>query len=280
VKRLLREPLLHFLVLGAAIFAVYQWISGEGVSTREPIVVSAGRIEAIAANFNRTWQRSPSRQELEALVRDYVREEVASREAVAMGLDRDDVVIRRRLRQKLEFISESAQKEPTDAELQAYLDAHRDKFQDEARWSFEQIYLDPQRHSGDQVAALLKRVRAGAAADGTPGDPIMLERRFDDVEAAEVSRQFGPDFAAKLGSLPLGEWVGPATSGYGLHLVRVSARIEAQVRPLAEARDEVRREWSVGERQAQQDRFYQSLLSKYAITIERPGSASELAGAQ
>ena len=183
MKRVIREPLLHFLVLGIGIFVAYQWMRGEGVSTKEQIVVTPGRIEAIATGFARTWQRPPSPEELDGLVRDYVREEVASREAIGMGLDRDDVVIRRRLRQKLEFISDAAQKEPTDAELQAYLDTHRGQFEREQQLSFEQIYFDRQRHSAGDVSGLLPRLRQDATGAESLGDSTMLEHRFDAWQA-------------------------------------------------------------------------------------------------
>lgn len=278
MKRVIREPLLHFLVLGIGIFVAYQWMRGEGVSTKEQIVVTPGRIEAIATGFARTWQRPPSPEELDGLVRDYVREEVASREAIGMGLDRDDVVIRRRLRQKLEFISDAAQKEPTDAELQAYLDTHRGQFEREQQLSFEQIYFDRQRHSAGDVSGLLPRLRQDATGAESLGDSTMLEHRFDDLDAGEVTRRFGAGFTEKLGSLPVGEWAGPVESGYGLHLVRVTARRDAQARPLADVRDEVRREWTSAQRQQAQDRFYDALLAKYSVRIERPGKGRELAG--
>ena len=118
--KILREPLLHFLLLGAAIFGAYRLLSDARATQPGNIVVTQGRIEALVAAFTRTWQRPPTASEREGLIRDYIREEVYVREAIALGLDQDDMVIRRRLRQKLEFVSEdlTAPAEPTDGQLQ------------------------------------------------------------------------------------------------------------------------------------------------------------------
>lgn len=273
MKTFLREPLLHFLLLGVAIFAAYQWLRGEGVSTREEIVVTQGRVQAIAAGFARTWQRPPSQSELEGLVRDYVREEVASREAVAMGLERDDVVIRRRLRQKIEFIAEDTLAEPTEADLRKYLDAHPGTFRAERNLSFEQVFLDPKRHTAAEARALAERLREGGVKADEIGDATLLDRRFFDVASGEVERQFGSGFAEELAALPLGVWTGPVESGYGLHLVRVGHRTEPGVPSLAQVREQVHREWRAAQREANQDRFYRSLLAKYSLRIDMPQDA-------
>ncbi|MGH8761509.1 MAG: hypothetical protein ACREVW_18715, partial [Burkholderiales bacterium] len=143
MKKLLREPLLHFVLLGAALFAVFGMMKQRGGVEPGNIIITQGRIEHLATGFARTRQRPPTAEELEALIRDAVREEVYVREAMAMGLDRDDTVIRRRLRQKLEFVSEdiAALAEPSDADLRAFLQSHPDKFRDEPRFTFSHVYL-------------------------------------------------------------------------------------------------------------------------------------------
>jgi parvulin-like peptidyl-prolyl cis-trans isomerase-like protein len=278
MKRLMREPLLHFLVLGAALFGLNALLSARSPS-RESIVVSQGRIESLATAFALTWQRPPTATELQGLIRDYVREEVAVREAASLGLDQDDVVIRRRLRQKLEFVSADAavQAEPTEPALRAWLAAHPANFGVDPTYTFRQVFLDPAQH-GDHLAAdaarLLSRLRrAGAKPDiAALGDPFLLGHGFDKLAAHEVKSQFGDTFAASLDSLAPGAWQGPIASGFGVHLVFVHERVAGRVPPLAEVRDAVRREWGNAQRDSAVERLYGKLLARYTVTIEKPES--------
>jgi hypothetical protein len=282
MKRLLKEPLFHFLLLGAVIFVAYSFVSKGGSDEPGKIVITQGQIEHLATGFVKTWQRPPTAEEMAGLIRDYIREEVLCREAITMGMDKDDTVIRRRLRQKMEFVSDdiAAQTEPTDADLNGYLKAHPDAFRVEQRFTFQQVYLNPQKH-GDQLtqdaALLLAQLnQAGDKAEvAAMGDSFLLEHNFAAVPASEITKQFGEGFAAKLGGLPAGQWQGPIESGYGLHLVKISERIEGRLPELAAVRDAVRREWDNARRLEANEKFYQELLKRYAVTIEQPKPAVE-----
>jgi hypothetical protein len=204
------------------------------------------------------------------------------REAQALGLDRDDTIIRRRLRQKLEFVSEdlvSSLAEPTDAELGRYLEAHADAFRGEPRVSFTQVYLDPARRPRvalDAEEALAALRAAGPGADGSAfGDATQLGDRFDGIPGSEVAKVFGDRFAKALDGLAPGQWHGPVPSGYGLHLVLVRARAPGGVPALTEIRDVVRRERASSRRRELKEEFYQALLRRYAVTIEAPGAPAE-----
>ena len=280
MRRLAREPLLHFLLLGGAIFAVFAFVSRNEPSRAGEIVVTEGRIASLATAFARVWQRPPTAAELDGLIRDHVRDEVLSREAVALGLDKDDTIIRRRLRQKLEFVSEDvvALAEPTEAQLRTYLAEHPDGFRTDRRFTFSQVHLDPQRRgeglAGDAARLLARLERAGPEADVSGlGDSRMLDDRFVALPAGEVARQFGEKFAAKLGELPAGRWYGPIESGYGVHLVLVRERTEGRVPAIEEVRDTVRRAWGNARRQEANEEFYRALLRRYTVTIERPPAA-------
>jgi hypothetical protein len=282
MKKLLREPLLHFLLLGAAIFAAYSFLSNRSSAEPGKIVVTQGQIENLAGGFARTWQRPPTDSELAGLVRDRVREEVYYREAMALGLDKDDTVIRRRLRQKMEFVSDdiAAQAEPTDAELNAYLQAHADKFPIEQRFTFRQVYLNPDKHranlAGDTARLLAQLKQSGDKVDVSAlGDTFLLEHDFTALPVSEVAKQFGEQFAAKLGGLQPGQWQGPVESGYGVHLVKVSERSEGHLPRLADVREVVRREWDNARRQEANEKFFQELLKRYVVTIEQPKLASD-----
>jgi hypothetical protein len=282
MKRLLREPLLHFLLLGAAIFAAYGVVSKRGSEEPGKIVITQGQVENLAFGFAKTWQRPPTDQELAALVRDRVREEVYYREAMALGLDKDDTVIRRRLRQKMEFVSDdiAAQAEPTDADLNAYLLAHPAKFPVEQRFTFRQVYLNPDKHRAslaDDAARLLAQLKqSGDKADiSALGDVFLLEHDFTALPASEIAKQFGEQFAARMPELTPGQWQGPIESGYGVHLVKVAERSDGRLPALADVREVVRREWDNARRQEANEKFFQELLKRYVVTIEQPKLASD-----
>jgi hypothetical protein len=273
--RIIREPLFHFLLLGAAIFAVY------GVATRHKtdkpgqILVTQGTIENLVTGFTRTWQRPPTKEELQGLIRDHIREEVAYREALALGLDRDDMIVRRRLQQKFEFLSDelTSRIEPSDTELQHFLEAHSTLFQSEPVLSFRQVYFNPQLHS-ENTPRDVARVLDGLQRSRSPGnatrlgDPFLLAESFENVSLSDVKKTFGEKFASVISALPAGNWRGPIQSGYGVHLVFVVKHTNSHLPSLAEVRDQVRREWLNQKRKEASDQLYGSLLKRYTVKIE------------
>lgn len=274
MKTLLREPLLHFLLLGAGLFVLYRLVAGEDVGPNE-IVVSARAVEGLAENWQRTWQRPPTQAELDGLVEDYVREEVLYREALATGLDRDDTIVRRRLRQKMEFVTDdlAAQVEPSDAELQQYLDQRPDAFRRPARVRFEHIYFSGDRRgerAGADAAAALAQLQspAGQRQAAQLGDPIALASSYQGIAVDELDRLFGDGFAAQIVALPQGQWAGPSESGYGLHLVRVIELIPGSLPQLGEVRELVARELLAERRKRLSDEFYHKLREGYSVTVE------------
>jgi len=272
--KLIREPLFHFLILGAAIFVVHGVVTRHKTDKPGTIVVTQSTIENLVTGFTRTWQRPPTEDELHGLMRDYIREEAAYREALALGLDRDDMIVRRRLRQKLEFVSDdlATRKEPSSLELQNFLEAHRDTFQREPLFSFRQIYFDPQVHGknlqGDMVLVLHSLQHSDSQAKLEAGDPFLLLQNFDDVSLAELKKTFGEQFASAISALPVGAWEGPINSGYGVHLVYVAKHIDAHLPSLGEVQEEVRREYLDNKRTEAADNFYKALLSRYRVKIE------------
>jgi hypothetical protein len=246
------------------------------------IIVTQGQIEHLEDTFTRANQRPPTEQELEGLVRDYIRGEVYYREALALGLDRDDAPIRQRLRQKMEFISEdvAAQARPTEEQLRSYLKNHPDKFRVDQRFSFIQVYLNPDRH-GNHVATdaqqLLAKLdpTAGKAKISELGDPFLLDPKCADVSSSDVAKDFGDKFAASLDKLPVGKWQGPVESGLGLHLVYVSKRTPGRIPQLDEVRDAVGREWANDYRLEANEQFYQDLLKHYTVTVDPPQPAAD-----
>jgi hypothetical protein len=273
--KIIRAPLFHFLLLGAAIFAIYGFAKRHSPDRPGEIVVTPGTLENLVTGFTRTWQRPPTEGELQGLVRDYIREEAAYREALALGLDRDDMIVRRRLRQKLEFLSDelATRTEPSDAELLSFRRTHVGLFQTESLYSFRQIYFNPQVHGGnlrrDTARALEDLEHAGSRANTAElGDPFLLQRDFERVSLSDIKKTFGDQFASALAALRLGVWQGPIDSGYGTHLVFVAQRSEGRLPRLDEVRDQVRREWLDAKRKEATDKFYQTILSRYRVRIE------------
>ena len=268
-----REPLVHFLALGAALFLLVEWRGAGGAEKR--IAITRGQIEHLATSFEAVWLRPPTREELEGLVDDYVREEVAVREAVAMGLDRDDAVVRRRLRQKLEFMLEDSFEAhpPTDEDLLLWLEKHPDSFRGDPEIAFRQVYVsrDRRREDAEAVArerlALLERAGAEVRIEDL-SDAIALPQDVSRSPRSDVAGLFGEDFASRILQVEPGRWAGPIESGYGLHLVWVRERVPGRLPPLAEVRDRVEADLLFARRKAELDAAYERLLSRYTVTIE------------
>jgi hypothetical protein len=281
IKKLLREPLVHFLILGAALFLASSLMNRHTSGDSRKIVISQGQIEHLEDTFMRANQRMPSDEELQGLLRDYIRGEVYYREALALGLDRDDAPIRQRLRSKMEFISEdiAAQAEPTDDQLRSYLKYHPDKFRVEQRFTLSQIYLNPDRHGNhvaDDARQLLAKLSQteGQKDISELGDPFLLEPKPDDVSSSEVARDFGDKFVAAIENLPVGKWQGPIESGLGVHLVLIRKRTDGRIPQLDEVRAAVRREWANDYRVEANEKFYESLLKRYTVIFEYPETVS------
>ncbi len=287
VRRWLREPLLHFLILGALLFLLFHFVKGGFATKQNEIVVSIGTVRTISDGFQRVWKRPPTQQEMDSLIQDYIQEEIYYREAMAMGLDRDDTIIRRRLRQKMEFLADGMGyiKEPTEKDLQSYLQKHPEKFRVENRFTFSQVYLNPEQHQNslpqDATQLLAKLNNAGNSVDTSEyGDRFMLGYYFSNQSESNVARTFGDQFAKQLAQLETGKWVGPVESGYGQHLVLISNRTEGRIPPLSEVRKKVQSEWMNDESKQTSEKFYESLRSRYTVKIEQPqksssGNASE-----
>ena len=281
IASIFAEPLVHFLLIGAILFAVYSYLQSDTRSNPQRFLVSAGKIEHLASLFTRTWQRPPTRVELEGLIDDYVREEIAYREGMKMGLDEDDTIIRRRIRQKLDFIADDlgSQIEPTEEQLTTFLNENPDIYRIDPRMTFQQVFLDPDRHAVDlqeSMAKLLNTLQSDptAAADQL-GDQTLLEYQNTDRTKRDVASTFGPRFAEEIVKLPLQQWHGPIRSSYGVHAVYITERTEGRLPTLNDVRDLVRRDWEQKHRKDLIESFYQGLMKKYEVAIEWPDPVAE-----
>jgi parvulin-like peptidyl-prolyl isomerase len=273
---LLREPLLQFLVLGAALFGLFGIVDKKEADAPAKIVVSTARVSNLVDGFTRTWRRPPIEQELQDLVENYIRDEVFYREGKAVGLDRDDVVIRRRVRQKMEFIAEDmVGAETSDEQLAAYYTSHPERFKVEDRLTFRHVFLSATRRAS-AIEVDVKQVtnvlgHADAAVDTAAlGDPFLLGEEFNAVLQSEIVRTFGDSFAKRLSVLEQGRWHGPISSSFGQHFVFVNERAQGGLPPHDAVREAVRREWANAHRLEAAQKLYRTLRERYQIVVERP----------
>lgn len=275
MKSILREPLFHFLLIGAALFIAFAFVGNPVEQEADRIVVTQGQIDFLAANFKRTWQRQPTEGELEGLTNGYARDEILYREALALGLDRDDPYIRMRLKQKLEFMSDDLAGIVTasDEQLKQYMTHHLEDFRQEFQVAFRHIYLNADKQESmaiDRATRLIQQLSDDKDTTDPDklGDSLMLPKVFDLSSESEISRLFGRPFSRELLNVTPGRWVGPIRSGYGLHLVMVSEKVGGRMPELDEVRKTVEREWLAARKKEQRERFYNSLREKYTVVLE------------
>jgi peptidyl-prolyl cis-trans isomerase C len=287
--KLLREPLLHFMFIGAAIYLLYG-VFAEPVPEADDktIVVSAGEIEWMQTSWQKRWNRPPTAQEFDGLIQQYIKETVLYREALTMGLNQHDQVIRRRLAQKLEFLAKDlvALTPPTDEELLTYFSEHQDRYQEPARYTFTQVFIDPDKR-GDATLDDAEAIKASLIAQGDAienagalGDDFMLQNYYPEKDQIEIQKLFGSGFAQSLVALSPGQWHGPVLSGYGTHLVYVSNINEPPPPEFAEMRERVVQDWTSERSEELNDKFYASLREQYTVVIEEPEQKDKVAAVQ
>jgi hypothetical protein len=273
MKKLIREPLIHFLLIGGVLFGIYSIKNPQmQLDSDRRIVVTPGRIEQLANIFVKTWQRPPTPEELKGLIDDFVLEEAYYRTAIAMGIDKNDTMIRRRLRQKMEFLTEDATAltEPSDEVLAAYLAEHKDQFRTEPIYTFRQIYFNPEKYGKDAVAFAHKKAIEVRNGTDLPGDQTLLPETLSNASRRTVDGTFGTGFAEKLDILPLGKWSEPIHSGMGIHLIKLESHQPGRLPSLEEIRPLVKREWANDKRIELRKKFNEALLKNHEVVIEWP----------
>jgi hypothetical protein len=263
--RLFHSQLVHFFALGALVFVAYEVLNDEPAAPSvDTIELTEAQAGSLVDNFSATWNRRPTATELKNLMQAWVLEEVYVREALDLGLDRGDAVIRQRLNQKMRFLAESgaAALSPSDTELQAFIEAHPDRFTQPARMAFEQIVLASDRSATEALALL------NAGADpSTLAPPSLLPASLPLTPAPVIDRTFGSGFHEQLVGLPVGDWQGPVTSGYGKHLIRVTGTSAPVLPPLSDIRDRVEAEWRASEMTRISESFAETLLQRYTVRL-------------
>lgn len=264
MRHWLKEPLVHFLIVGGLIFAGYTWLDLAPAHEPRMVRVTSAEVSWLKETWTRQWQRPPDDQELRGLVTDYLKEKLLAHEARELGLDENDTVVRRRLAQKMEFLVQDTASlaEPVEDELRQVYASHRDNYTTPVHISFHQIYFK----SESDASQGLKELQTSGTGD--VGDPILLEREYIRTDEQTVTSLFGPKFAERVFTLEPGPWQGPIESGYGFHLVRIGERVPPELRPFEEVRSQVVSEWHRSQQAKIQAQFFSELLKKYDIIVD------------
>lgn len=283
-KALLREPLLHFLLLGVALFAVSRFVepASDRTAPSHQIVMTLDDLRQLQIGFAAQWQRAPTEPEMLALIENRIKEEILYREALAMGLDKDDTIVRRRMAQKMEFLAEdvSGSHEPTAEELRAYFEKNRRMFSQPARVTFRHLYFSPDKRGksawSDANAALAKLAGKPATWPGAAalGDPFMFQDYMADRTPEQIAKDFGPPFAKALFAQKPGAWTGPIESGYGWHLVFVDTLIPESASAFEEVEPDVKTAFLASRKAEAWDKAYRQMRAKYELLLPAPPEAA------
>jgi len=285
MKKLLKEPLLHFLAIGAVIFALNAWRTKAGPTEASTarIEVTAAIIDRLRAGYERQFSHSPDSDELRGLVTAHIREEVLCREALALGLDRDDTIVRRRLAQKMEFLTDDLADaaEPEDAAVREFFEKNAERYAKPARVSFRHVYFSQAKRGakGEVAARESLAALAAGASDETLGDAFLHGFEFAARDAHEITALFGVGFAGQIALLPQGEWNGPIASSYGLHLVRVESREAVQPASLDVVRATVVQDFNEERRRTANREVFAKLRERYQVAVDEAALAKAAAPA-
>ena len=277
LTRLLSEPLLQFLIIGACIYGAYALFGAPEEDFRDTTIrVDSNRINAMISQWEKRWNRLPTRVEIDGLIQAYIREDVLYRQAVAMGLNEDDPITRRRMAQKLEFLTSdlSQMQQPQETELEQYFMENQESYRGLDTISFTHVFIDPDKRGAatlvDAAEILAQLQTTGLPGTETiqPGDRLMLQNNFTSATQLDISRQLGSGFAEAVMELEPGQWHGPVLSGYGVHLVYVFDFVEAPPAVFENVQARVLEHWHEEKREQFNADFVESLKSQYQIMID------------
>lgn len=282
VQRVLKEPLAHFLVIGIVLFAASAYWQRGGTEADAPkqIVLTLDELQQLEMLFQSQWRRPPTPEEFNALVETKVKEEILYREALTLGLDKDDEIVKRRMAQKMQFIAEDVAEahEPDTVQLRAWFEANSAKFAMPGRISFRQIYFSPDqrgtRARDDAVATLKKLDGKPIDAPVASGDPTMLQEYYGDRSSEQLAKDFGPVFAQAAFALPPGSWQGPIESGFGWHLLFVDSMIPGRIPNFEEVEPDVQTAWLGQQKARAWQKAYDTMRAKYVVLLPKPPDAA------
>lgn len=275
-RRWLREPLVHFLVAGLTLFAVYRALHPTPIQPDDGkrIVITDDDLHQLQIAWRAQWQRFPTADEMRGLVDNRIREEILYREALALGLEKEDTIVKRRLAQKMEFLADdvSSLREPQVGELKTWFEKNRERFALPALISFRHVYFSPDRRGSrarEDALAELQKLGADSAngPDELLGDPFMFQDYYGERSRDQVANIFGSEFATSLFSLKPGSWQGPVELGLGWHLVLIDATVPGRVPSFDEIARDVKAQWTDEQGVAMRSRMFELMKARYEIVF-------------
>jgi hypothetical protein len=278
---LIREPFFHFLIIGVVVYFLYGLFGNKvSIEPDNTITVTAAQIDWLEQTWQKRWNRPPTSKERQGLIDAYVKESIMYQQALAIGLDADDTIIRRRLAQKLEFLTRDLTEiaSPSKEELRTYFEMHQDQYRTPASLSFTHVYFSTDKRRAQTVPdaqEALTKLQAESELTQSfkdMGDAFMLQQYYPDKTQQEILRLFGDEFSSKTFQIPVGQWTGPVESAYGLHLVYIHGHVESTMPDLADIQDRVLQDWAGDKRREINEKFYASLLNRYEVIIEQKES--------
>jgi hypothetical protein len=279
VFRFWKEPLIHFFVLGLVVFGLHRMLDKQPEAAGDPLLVevTSADIEWFRTLWSKRMGREPTIEELRGQVHQLIREEVLSREALSMGLDEGDMVVRRRLAQKMDFLFADLSDitEPSEGELQAYLRENRSAYEIPGQVTFTQVYFNTDKRGEEEASEAVRLIveRLNANENVPPdasalGDPFLLPSSFSSISQAEIRAQFGAGFAGAVPALAPRIWHGPVASGYGLHAVYVHERMDATLPGFDDLKEKLKVDWMADRQRETVRRAYEALRGRYRVLVE------------
>lgn len=276
MQKMLKEPLIHFLLIGGGLFLLYSFLNpSEEQLENNVIQIDNSDVERLTKAYQQNWNMSPDSATLKKLLAEEVKAEVFYREALRMQLDHNDEIIRRRLKQKYEFLVKDLadSRQPGLEELKRYYEGHPDFYQAPTKLSFTQIYFSPDKRSlslqtAQNVLEQISNLPIDKVNVKKLGDPFHLQSYYADRDYNEVRQLFGQDFAQAIFKQAKEGWLAPVPSGYGIHLVYVSGIQKEQIQPFEQVQERVIADWKLQQQQLYNERLYENLLKKYEVIYE------------
>jgi len=270
LNKLFKEPLVHFIAIGIAIFFAYYVLNPEQSQDDKQIIIDNNTIAPLISGWQRVWMREPNNKELHSLIEDYIQEEIYYREAMAMDLDKNDMIIRRRLRQKMEFLTQNINiPQPSDNELLTWLQTHQEEYRNPAKISFSHIYFNADKHGANIAEVAEQAYQSVLKQDNTVnGDPFMLPKSFKLANYEAIQRVFGENFASALFSKKNTGWHSPIPSAFGMHIVNIESIQEASDADFETLKPELAEDWKKDQQRKANQAMYESMRSRYNIVMD------------
>ncbi len=271
IKKIISEPLVHFVVLGALLFSAWSWVNpSTEESSDDIIVIDQRRLDHLETLWKAQWKRDPAPEDVAAIIDRHLRQEVFYREALNMGLDQDDDIIRTRLAQKMEAVASDLSmlmKPPTEADLREFYSQRNDLFTLPNAFAFEQVLYLPQEAEDAELKTMLDGLNSGDQIPESRINKLSVSNYWQLTSANALSNSFGGSFSNSLDQLPVGQWVGPVRSGLGLHLVKVTENKPSQLAPYEDIKEYVEQQYQYYAVIDAQKNMFQELLNKYQVQI-------------